>query len=122
MRRQVKKRPALVYDLRDEARRHDLRLQGNGTLTKYTLAAHKRLICEAARDLSRLPLGETIIVESGRDDIFVVVRSLEIRPPRINQCCHSAQPPSVTAATVTDERQVQGSFVGAHKPSPPGRT
>jgi hypothetical protein len=111
-----------IYDLRDEARRHNLKLQGNGRLTKHTIEAHKRLICEAASTLSRLPLGETIIVESSSDHVFVVVRSLETRPPRFNQCCRAAQPPTVTAATVTDERQVRSSFVGTHKPSPPGWT
>jgi len=109
-----------VYNLRDEARRHDLKLQGSGTLNKQTLNAHKRLICEAVQRLSHLPAGETVIVESNRDDIFVVVRSLETKPPRRCECCPGYTIPASHFPAANRDKIIVSP--PARKPSPPGRT
>lgn len=110
----------LIYELRDEARRHNLKLQGNGRLTKYTIEAHKRLICEAVVRLSRQPPGETEIIESERDDIFVVIRSLETKPPHRCECCPGYElPVSRLLARKCNRLAVAPA---PFKPSPPGRT
>lgn len=110
-------------ELEAHARQHRLKLLGVGVLNKQTLAACRSLICRAVDLLERLQPGEVISMESERrDDVFIVVRSYETIAPRRSGCCHAAQPPTVTPATVTDEHQARASFVGLHRPSPPGRT
>jgi hypothetical protein len=116
----MSKHPPLVYDLRDQARRHNLKLQGNGRLTKATIESHKRLICEAVQRLSHLPAGETTIVESNRDDVFVVVRSLETKAPRRCECCPGYTIPASHFPAANRDKIIVDQ--PAHKPSPPGRT
>lgn len=120
MRKQMSKHPPLIHDLRDQARRHNLKLQGNGTLNKQTLDAHKRLICEAVQRLSHLPAGDTVIVESNRDHIFVVVRSLETKAPRRCECCPDYTIPASHFPAAHRDKMIVDQ--PPHKPSPPGRT
>lgn len=70
------------YRLIDLARRHDLKLLGHGRVSKRNLARYEWLICVAAHRLRSQALGAVIIVEGSLADSFVVVRSLEVRPPR----------------------------------------
>lgn len=120
MTNQMPKRPPLVYNLRDEARRHNLKLQGNGTLNQSTLGAHKRLICEAVQRLSQLPMGDTVIVETNRDDVFIVIRSLETKAPRRCECCPGYTIPASHFPAANRDKMIVDE--PPHKPSPPGRT
>lgn len=109
----------LRYKLEDEAHRHHLKLIGCGRLNRATLAAHKRLICEAVNELSDALPGETVIVEGAQDYIFLVVRSREDMPPRRCECCREAAEPGAPAGghliLADDLRKLP-----LRKPSPPG--
>lgn len=106
------------YKLEDEAHRHHLVVIGCGRLTKHTLAAHKKLICEAVKALQAAPPGDTVILEGQRDDVWLVIRSREDKTPRFCECCQEA----ARSHYLAGKRDKIIVAPGAHKPSPPGRT